>query len=90
MSDTGGSALATWTRRLSFRTIGAIYVWIALILLFALWIPDLFLDQRTIYSIPNQGAITAIVALAVIAPLTVGVFDLGRDDDHWLLLRAHD
>lgn len=20
----------------------------------------------------------------------VGVFDLGRDDDHWLLLRAHD
>ena len=21
---------------------------------------------------------------------TVGVFDLGRDDDHWLLLRAHD
>lgn len=21
---------------------------------------------------------------------TVGVFDLGRDDDHWLLLRSHD
>jgi len=21
---------------------------------------------------------------------TAGVFDLGRDDDHWLLLRAHD
>lgn len=21
---------------------------------------------------------------------TTGVFDLGRDDDHWLLLRAHD
>ncbi len=21
---------------------------------------------------------------------TPGVFDLGRDDDHWLLLRAHD
>ncbi len=20
----------------------------------------------------------------------IGVFDLGRDDDHWLLLRAHD
>ena len=21
---------------------------------------------------------------------TAGVFDLGRDDDHWILLRAHD
>jgi len=66
----------TWLRRLSFRNIGAIYVWIALVLLFAIWIPDLFLQPRTLSTVLNQGAVTAIIAMAVIAPLCVGIFDL--------------
>lgn len=67
---------STWLRALSFRNIGAIYVWIALVVLFGIWIPDLFLQTRTVSTVLNQGAVTAIIAMAVIAPLAVGIFDL--------------
>lgn len=61
---------------LSPRNIGAIYVWAALILIFALWIPDLFLTQGTFKRILNENAITGIAALSVVLPLAAGVFDL--------------
>ncbi|WP_166867833.1 ABC transporter permease [Salinibacterium sp. ZJ70] len=58
------------------RRIGAIYVWMLIVLIFALWIPELFLRSSTPQTILNQSTVTAIVALSVVFPLVVGVFDL--------------
>lgn len=61
---------------LSPRNIGAIYVWVLLIVIFAIWIPDLFLTQVTFKRVLNEYAITGIGALSVVLPLAAGVFDL--------------
>jgi ribose transport system permease protein len=61
---------------LSFRNVGAVYVWIALIVIFAIWKPDLFPTARTAKSILNQYAITGLAALSVVMPLAAGIFDL--------------
>src|SRR6202046_439969 len=61
---------------LSFRNVGAVYVWIALIVIFAIWKPDLFPTARTAKTILNQYAITGLAALSVVMPLAAGLFDL--------------
>lgn len=61
---------------LSPRNIGAIYVWAVLIVIFAIWIPDLFLTEITFRRVLNEYAITGIAALSIILPLAAGVFDL--------------
>jgi len=61
---------------LSFRNVGAVYVWIALIVIFAIWKPDLFPTARTAKTILNQYAITGLAALSVVMPLAAGIFDL--------------
>jgi len=62
--------------RLSFRNVGAVYVWIALIVIFAIWKPSLFPTGQTAKSVLNQYAITGLAALGVVMPLAAGVFDL--------------
>jgi ribose transport system permease protein len=61
---------------LSFRNIGAVYVWIALIVIFAIWKPSLFPTAQTAKSTLNQYAITGLAALSVVMPLAAGIFDL--------------
>lgn len=61
---------------LSYRNIGAVYVWLALILIFTVWKPSLFPTAQTAKSVVNQYAITGLAALAVVMPLAAGVFDL--------------
>jgi len=56
--------------------IGAIYVWIVIIIVFSIWIPDLFLTNITLHRVLNEYAITGIAALSVVLPLAAGVFDL--------------
>jgi ribose transport system permease protein len=63
-------------RHLSPRNIGAIYVWVIIIVIFSLWMPRSFLQVGTPMSILNQSTVTAIVAMGVILPLAVGTFDL--------------
>jgi ribose transport system permease protein len=63
-------------QRLSVRTIGAIYVWIAIIVIFSMISPDAFPTEQTAKSILNQYAITGIVALSLVVPLAAGVYDL--------------
>jgi ribose transport system permease protein len=79
-ADEQASASATpWRARLavlSFGNIGAIYVWAALIVLFAIWVPHLFLTANAVEQICNQYSISAIVALALVLPLSAGVYDL--------------
>ncbi|WP_051267015.1 ABC transporter permease [Nakamurella lactea] len=65
-----------WLAILSVRNIAAIYVWLLLILIFAIWKPDLFLTDITARRILNEYAITGIAALSVVLPLAAGVFDL--------------
>jgi ribose transport system permease protein len=62
--------------RLSFRNIGAVYVWIVLVVIFAIWKPDLFPTAQTAKSTLNQYAITGLAALSIVMPLAAGIFDL--------------
>jgi ribose transport system permease protein len=61
---------------LSFRSISALYIFAALFLLFALWVPDTFLVRATWKALLDDQAITALVAVALVIPLSAGAFDL--------------
>lgn len=63
-------------RTLSPKNIGAVYVWIGIVLLFVLLEPDAFASSQTAKSVLNQYAITGMVALALVVPLATGVYDL--------------
>ena len=58
------------------RRIGAIYLWIAIIILFSILEPDLFLSDQTLHGIANSYSISGIAALAILVPLAAGVFDV--------------
>jgi len=68
--------LAKVARALSPRLIGAVYLWIAIIIVFAVWAPAGFLQLDTATTILNQYAVSGIIALAAVVPLAAGVFDL--------------
>jgi len=59
-----------------FDKFSGLYVWALLILIFSLWIPDLFLQTSTFKQILTFQAISAIVALGLIMPVAAGAFDL--------------
>jgi ribose transport system permease protein len=61
---------------LSFRNISALYIFAALFLLFALWVPETFLTTGVWRSLLANSALTALVAIAVTIPLSAGVFNL--------------
>lgn len=63
-------------RALSFRNIGAVYVWIGLIILFSIWAPNTFPKWATVQQILSENAMTGLVALSLVIPLASGVFDL--------------
>ena len=65
-----------WRRALSFSNIGAVYVWLLIILVFAIWVPNTFLTQTTFNQILNNNAVTGLMALCVVIPLAARVFDL--------------
>ena len=47
---------------LNFRNVGAVYVWIALIVIFTIWKPSLFFTARTAKTTLNEYAITGLAA----------------------------
>jgi ribose transport system permease protein len=61
---------------LAFDRIGAVYVWLGIIVLFSLWVPETFPNLATAKQILNANAITALAALAITIPLSARVFDL--------------
>ena len=73
--DTSGG-VSRWVNRLAFDKIGAIYVWIAIVVVFSFWAPDTFPNITTAKQILNSNAITGLAALAVTIPLAARVFDL--------------
>ena len=56
--------------------IGAVYVWIAIIVVFSIWVPETFPTADTAKQILNSNAITGLAALAITIPLAARVFDL--------------
>ena len=67
------------TRRLpdlQLSRFSGLYLWAAIIVVFAIAIPDTFLTSTTAKSIASDQSITAIVALAVLIPLACGCFDI--------------
>lgn len=79
MTDLQTATEATKPKRrinLGFDKYSGLYVWAALILVFSLWIPDLFLQVSTLKQVLTFQAIAAIVALGLIIPVAAGAFDL--------------
>ena len=63
-------------RKMAFDRIGAIYVWIAIIVVFSIWVPSTFATMTTVKQILNSYSISGIAALAITIPFCAGVFDL--------------
>jgi ribose transport system permease protein len=61
---------------LAFDRIGAVYVWLAIILVFTVWVPETFPNLDTAKQILNSNAITGLAALSITIPLAARVFDL--------------
>lgn len=61
---------------LGLDRFSGLYVWGGLVLLFGLWIPDLFLTTQNARIVAGSQAITAIVALGLLVPVACGAFDL--------------
>jgi ribose transport system permease protein len=82
---------------LSFRNISAIYIFIALFILFALWVPSTFLTGTTWRSLADNSALTALVAIGLVIPLASGSFNLAIGTEvgmggvlvAWLLVTEH-
>jgi ABC-type xylose transport system permease subunit len=72
-NPSAAKAIGRW---LSPSNVGALYVWVILIVAFAVWIPNLFLSYKTVASIVNQNSISAVMAFSILIPLSAGVFDL--------------
>jgi len=64
------------TAVLGLDRFSGLYVWAVLILIFALWVPDLFLTANNARIIAGSQAITAMVAMGLIVPVACGAFDL--------------
>lgn len=60
----------------SFTRVSGLYVWAALIILFALWVPDTFMTGTTWKNIVSSQAVTAMLTLGLLLPLAAGVYDL--------------
>jgi ribose transport system permease protein len=54
----------------------ALYLLAAIFLLFGLWIPNTFLTATTFKVVGGDQVVVAVLALALLIPLTAGVFDL--------------
>jgi ribose transport system permease protein len=70
------SARSQVVSMLAFDKIGAVYVWLAIIVVFSIWVPDTFPNLTTAKQILNANAITGLAALSVTIPLAARVFDL--------------
>ncbi len=61
---------------LGFDRFSGIYVWVALIIVFSIWIPQLFFTLDNVRAILSYQAISTVLALGLIVPVAAGAFDL--------------
>jgi len=76
LSDSRTRGRHRWMKRLGPQNLGAIYAWIVLIIVFGLISPGNFLTITTVKQVLNQYSITALAGLALVLPLSAGLFDL--------------
>jgi ribose transport system permease protein len=57
-------------------TFSGLYVLVAMIVLFSIWVPDTFPAWDTARQILNNNSVRAMAALALVIPLSAGVFDI--------------
>jgi ribose transport system permease protein len=65
-------------RVLSPQNAGAVYVLVAICIVFSFWAPSTFPEFITVKQIFNGNAINLLAALGLILPLSCGVFDLSQ------------
>lgn len=79
-ASSGVAALPVARRRriptLGLQRFSGIYAYAVVVLIFGLWVPDLFLRADTFKSILTGDALTAMMALGVLVPLAAGAYDL--------------
>jgi ribose transport system permease protein len=70
--------MRTTTPRFTFglQNFSGLYLWAMFIVVFGIWKTDLFLTSATLHSVASSQAIAAMLALALLIPLTAGVYDL--------------
>jgi ribose transport system permease protein len=61
---------------LGMDRFSGLYIWALFIITFGIWTPRLFLSFATVQQITSQQALTGLVALAALVPLTCGAYDL--------------
>jgi ribose transport system permease protein len=61
---------------LSPRKIGAVYIWVIIVVVFGAIAHGAFLSGTTVTTVLNEYAISGIIALSAVIPLASGVFDL--------------
>jgi ribose transport system permease protein len=61
---------------LAFDRIGAVYVWLAIVVIFSIRAPETFPEIATAKQILNSNAIVGLAALSIIIPLCARIFDL--------------
>jgi len=59
-----------------FSQFSGVYIWMLIIAVFGVWIPDLFMTKLTLYSIAGEQVVTVILALGLVFTLAAGGFDL--------------
>ena len=68
--------IVRWQRWLDPKSVSAIYVFIFLVGIFSMWIPDLFLTKTTWRTLLDNQVVTALCAMALVIPLAAGVVNL--------------
>lgn len=71
-----GTHVRQWASRVGPRRIGAVYVLVLLIVVFSIMSPQEFANIGTAKLVLNQYAITGLVGLALLLPLSSGLYDL--------------
>jgi ribose transport system permease protein len=67
---------ANWRALLSFRNISALYLFVVLMVTFSILTPRTFLAPGTWVGLLDAEALTILAAIAVMIPLTAGLFNL--------------
>jgi ribose transport system permease protein len=84
-------------RALAFQNISAVYIFIALFVVFSLWIPSTFLTVAVWRSLISDQSITCLVAIGLVIPIAAGIVDLAIGTEvglgaivvAWLLAHHH-
>jgi len=65
-----------WFHAISPKRVSALYVLLAIIVLFSFWAPETFPRYATVQQVLNGNAVIGLAALALAFPLSARVFDL--------------